>query len=103
MIGQIVIISSGLFFVAAFFPWMRWHDTRRQRKQIDEGKPQTSLMRSSDRALPAISYAAGSFVVSLFFSIILAIVTGLILLSTVLAWIVHIQRKNRRENTDAGR
>ena len=103
MIGQIVVITSGLLFVAAFFPWLRWHDTRRQKKQIENGAQQTSMMRSSDRALPAISYAAGSFVVSLFFSIILAVVTGLILLSAVLAWIVHIQRKNRRENTDAGR
>ena len=97
MIGQIIVISSGLLLVSTFFPWLRWHDTRRQRNQIEEGKPQTSMIRSSDRALPAISYAAGSFVVSLFFSIVLAVVTGLILLSVVLAWIVHIQRKNRRE------
>ena len=102
MIGTIIIITGGLAFISSFFPWLRFHDVRRQKKQLEKGERNTTLIRASDRAFPAVGYLSGAFVASIFFSIYLAIVLGLMLLSVVLAWTLWIKQKNGDDEDGQG-
>ena len=97
MIGEILMIVAGLAFISSFFPWLRFHDVRMQKKQIENGEQNRSMIRGSDRAFPAIGYLLGAMMVSVVFSVHLSIVVGLILICVVLYWILYTRRKNERD------
>lgn len=96
MIGDILMIVAGLAFISSFFPWLRFYDVRRQRKQLERGEQNSTLIRSSDRAFPAIAYLSGALMACAIFDAYLAIVVGLMLFCVILYWIFHIKRKNRK-------
>jgi 4-hydroxybenzoate polyprenyltransferase len=97
MIGDIIMIVAGLAFISSFFPWLRYHDMRRQRDQIDRGEQNRTIIRGSDRAFPAVGYLIGALLVSVIFSVYLSIVIGLMLLSVILYWILYTRKKNESD------
>ncbi len=99
-IGNIIFILAGLLFVSSMFPYLRYLDVRRQKRQIEEGKQQKTMIRASDRSFPAMGYLSGAFLASILYDWYLAIVLGLILLVTILVYILMVWERNKEGETN---